>query len=69
MSKSSSGSWELDFDRDLPTTREDIQALRSRRPIARLGDLKNVNRLSPPKWLRALATPRRPFADWPPFEL
>ncbi len=69
MAKSPDGTAELDFDRDLPTTPEDVEALRSRRPQARLGDLKNLNKLFPPDWMRERAGLRRPFGDWPPFEL
>ena len=69
MKKSRDGALDLDFDRDLPTTPEDIEALRARRPKARLGDLKNLNQLAPPDWMREREGLRRPFGDWPPFEL
>jgi hypothetical protein len=69
MAKSSDGAADLDFDRDLPTTPEDVEALRSRRPRARLGDLKNLNQLCPPDWMHEREGLRRPFGDWPPFEL
>jgi len=69
MTKSPEGTPDLNFDRDLPTTQEDVEALRSRRPQARLGDLKNLNQLFPPEWMRERAGLRRPFGDWPPFEL
>jgi hypothetical protein len=57
------------LDVDLPTTPEDVEALRSRRPRARLGDLKNLNQLCPPDWMHEREGLRRPFGDWPPFEL
>jgi hypothetical protein len=69
MTKSHDGTPDLDFERDLPTTPEDIEALRSRRPQARLGELKNLNQLFPPEWMRERQGLRRPFGDWPPFEL
>jgi len=57
------------FDVDLVTTPEDVEALRSRRPRTRLGDLKNLNQLSPPDWIHERQGLRRPSRDWPPFEL
>jgi hypothetical protein len=63
------GHSELDFDRDLPTTPEDVEALRSLRPKARYGDLKDLDRMRPPEGLEEREGLRKPFGDWPPFEL
>ena len=69
MPDSSDTTSKLDFDRDLPTTSADAEALRKARPQARLLDLKNVNRLAPPKGFKERPGLRKPFGDWPPFEL
>lgn len=54
--------------RDLPTTEEDVRALRSLRPTVRLCDLADWNRLSAG---RQLGLPQRSdtSAGWEPFEL
>lgn len=59
----------LDFERDLPTTEMDVEALRARRPQARLTDLKNIGDLAPPEWFEEREGVRRVFSDLPPFEL
>jgi len=69
MPKSTDDGLELDFDRDLPTTPADIEALRAARPQARLLDLRDVNRLAPPAGFKERPGLRKPFGDWPPFEL
>ena len=60
---------DLDFDRDLPTTPADVAALRALRPQARYSDLRDIDLLNPPKGFREREGLRKPFADWPPFEL
>jgi hypothetical protein len=69
MTKSSDEYSDLDFDRDLPTTPADVEALRAAGPQARLLDLKDINRLAPPEGFKERSGLRKPFGDWPPFEL
>jgi len=59
----------LDLDRDLPTTAADVEALRARRPQARLTDLRNIKDLAPPEWFEERKGLRRVFGNLPPFEL
>ena len=59
----------LDLDRDLPTTAADVEALRARRPQARLTDLTNIRDLVPPKIFEEREGVRRVFGDLPRFEL
>ena len=68
MSSSESDS-ALDFDRDLPTTQEDIEALRKCRAVSTPLDLRNINRLSPPDFFSVDLSLRPTFGDLPPFEL
>lgn len=59
----------LDLDRDLPTTAADVEALRARRPQARLTDLTNIRDLAPPKIFEEREGVRKVFGDLPRFEL
>ena len=59
----------LDLDRDLPTTAADVEALRARRPRARLTDLTNIMDLVPPEWFVERAGVRPVFGGLSPFEL
>jgi hypothetical protein len=59
----------LDLERDLPTTDEDVRALRRLRPKAHLRDLQDLRRLESPSWMRKLAGRRPVFRDGPPFQL
>lgn len=69
MPDSNDRSKSLDFDRDLPTTEADVEALRARRPKARLTDLTNIRDLIPPEWFEERKGVRKVFGDLPPFEL
>jgi hypothetical protein len=59
----------LDFERDQPTTENDVEALRESRPQARLTDLKAIQDLAPPEWFDEREGVRRVFGNLPPFEL
>ena len=53
---------------DLPTTPEDVAALRRVRDRRPGGSLEDMSRLAPPSWLPR--APRRRTAEgWEPFEL
>jgi hypothetical protein len=69
MPNSDNRAGALDFDRDLPTTEMDIEALRRCRPSARFTNLKNMNELTPPEWFEERKGVRQVFGDLPPFEL
>ncbi len=59
----------LDFERDLATSQEDIEALRAHRPIRSTGDLRNLNRLRSPFPQMEEEPRRRVHPKGPPFEL
>ncbi len=69
MPKSGDATQALNFDRDLPTTRADVEALRAARPQARYADLRDLRLLAPPEGFKECEGLRKPFGDWPPFEL
>lgn len=69
MTKSADDTPTLNLERDLPTTLVDVEAIRACRPQARYLDLKDLDRLAPPDGLEERAGLRKPFGDWPPFEL
>ncbi|MCP4897220.1 MAG: hypothetical protein GY906_09650 [bacterium] len=60
---------ELDLERDLPTTAEDVQALRSARLVPQVTDLKDLNRLDASRYFPSAAQRKTVFKDQPPFEL
>jgi hypothetical protein len=59
----------LDFERDIPTTEADIQALRKNRPTREPWDLRDINSLAAPGWWPDRRDRRSVFPDQPPFEL
>jgi hypothetical protein len=69
MARSSDHDHTLDFERDLPTTPADVEALRASRTRAAYSDLRDLERLAPPEGFRERDGLRNPFCDWPPFEL
>jgi hypothetical protein len=69
MPNSNDRAHALDFERDLPTTERDVEAMRARRPKARLTDLANIRDLAPPEWFEEREGVRKVFGDAPPFEL
>jgi hypothetical protein len=60
---------ELDLERDVPTTAEDILVLRKLRKSKTEDALVRVRRLLAPGWTLAAAAARPFFKDCPPFEL
>ena len=69
MTNSESRSRELDLERDLPTTDQDIEALRRHRAEVPFDRLESLDRLNPPSWVSESPDRRKPFGDCPPFEL
>ena len=69
MPKSKDRADALDLEHDLPTTEEDVEALRRLRPQARLTDLTKIGDLVPPEWFEERDGVRKVFGDLPPFEL
>mgnify|MGYP001048693818 CR=1 FL=1 len=68
MTSSSRPCEPLDLERDLPTTPEDVAALRRVQPQARWCESIDLEALRVPDWL--VVAPRRSvFPDAPPFEL
>ncbi len=61
---------ELDLERDLPTTAEDVAVLRALHERHEPDLSRHLNRLALPAWLVGDALRRRPtFAGCEPFEL
>jgi hypothetical protein len=60
---------ELDLERDVPTTAEDVRVLRRLRGAHNRDALVDVRRLLAPGWTLAAAAARPTFKDCPPFEL
>jgi|GEM_PF-5291659 len=69
MKKSKRPCKDLDFDRDIVTTPEDMEALRKHVPGWPVGDLTQMDRLSIPFDHVDPKILRRVFPDAPPFEL
>jgi hypothetical protein len=59
----------LDFERDLPTTAEDVRVLRELRAARREDALVHVRRLLAPGWTLKAAAARPTSAGFQPFEL
>jgi hypothetical protein len=60
---------ELDLDRDLPTTKEDVDALRKARRMSSLRGLRDINLLDARRYFPDIPRRRTVFPDMPPFEL
>ena len=59
----------VSLETDLPTTKEDVEALRRARPAPRSGLLEHPEWLQPPDWLPPARDRERTSAGWEPFEL
>lgn len=59
----------IDFERDLPTTSEDVRALRSADRVGVSADLRHMNELNNPFSSAAAGRRRKTFRGIPPFEL
>jgi len=59
----------LDFERDLPTTAEDVRSLRAVRKGDEVGDLRRISRLRNLFPRADQEVSRKTSRDMPPFEL
>lgn len=59
----------LDFERDLPTTAEDVAVLRGLRAPADHSLLERIDDLAPPELFGPLPRRRTTSEGWEPFEL
>jgi len=60
---------ELDLERDLPATREDVEALRRVRLLPRPSLLEHLHLLAPPAWLPPPARRRTTHRGFSEFTL
>ncbi len=60
---------DLNLERDLPTTAEDVRILRELRRTRVEDPLIHANRLVAPNWILAAAAARPTFEGMEPFEL
>lgn len=67
--KSNGRSPDFDLERDLPTTSEDVAALRRIPPESPADWLERLTELSDPALFPSVNRERETSAGWPPFEL